>query len=125
MPSTVRTSGAEPGDQVDPAVAVGRNVLDRRIVASQIGGGDLVDVRVVEHPAQGRTQPRDVLFVRRDEQIEILGGAHDAVKVEGDSAHDLVAHRFFGEPAQQIEHTAPVHLRKDSAVDRINAADRL
>ena len=55
-----------------------RRVLDRRVIAPEVGRGDLVHVRIVVEETLERTaQPFHVLLIRCDEEIGVPSRAHE------------------------------------------------
>ena len=58
----------------------GRNVLDGGVLAEQIRGRDVVDVRIVDDVVECQLQPLDVACLRLDEDVEVFGRAGQAVQ---------------------------------------------
>ena len=81
---------SKPSQDIHRWPIVGRNIPHSRILTAQVTRGDLVDARIVVDRVQRLSQPRDVLDLGGNEDVEILG-THDAVKIHGNPAdHDVV-----------------------------------
>src|SRR5919108_5919362 len=80
----------QPREHVDVKRAVWRDILDCGVLTEQVVRRDLVDVWVIEDRAESPLQPLDIVAIRGDEQIEILGEAGEPVKVErGRAEYDV------------------------------------
>ncbi len=98
---------------------------DGWVVSEEILGGDLIDIGVRKHREKRGAKAGNVVGVRGNEDVQILGCACEAMEVESDPTEYLVLHAMSMQRGQHTLGQLVVHASVEPTTPSIEGADRI